>query len=84
MHLSFPVDQFEHVYLVDLTPSLCQVAQKRFAERGWTNVTVLCQDASSFQASYSLEGRVQLVTMSYSCKSIPAIDCWALILFFFF
>ncbi|KAI8342548.1 hypothetical protein BC941DRAFT_459195 [Chlamydoabsidia padenii] len=78
MHLSFPVDQFEHIYLVDLTPSLCQVAQKRFNQRGWTNVTVLCQDASTFKASTSLEGRVQLVTMSYSLSMMdmyyPVVD----------
>ncbi|CAO3579711.1 unnamed protein product [Absidia cylindrospora] len=78
MHLSFPVDKFEHIYLVDLTPSLCQVAQKRFTERGWTNVTVLCQDASTFQATHPLEGTVHLVTMSYSLSMMdmyfPVVD----------
>ncbi|ORX59384.1 S-adenosyl-L-methionine-dependent methyltransferase [Hesseltinella vesiculosa] len=66
MNKSLPIDQFEHVYLVDLTPSLCKIAEERFKRNGWTNVTVLCQDASTFQADVPLDGRVQLVTMSYS------------------
>ncbi|KAI8076787.1 uncharacterized protein BX664DRAFT_367349 [Halteromyces radiatus] len=78
MHQSFPVDQFEHIFLVDLTPSLCQVAQRRFDLRGWKNVTVLCQDASTFQTHFPLEGRVQLVTMSYSLSMMdmyyPVVD----------
>lgn len=68
MHQSFPIEKFEHVYLIDLTPSLCEVAKKRFEQRGWNNVTVLCQDASTFQTDTPIDGRVQLVTMSYSCK----------------
>ena len=71
MHESFPIDQFEQVILVDLTPSLCQVARERFALKGWKNVTVLCQDASSFEipgSRGSLEGQVGLVTVSYACK----------------
>lgn len=72
MNESFPIEQFEQVILVDLTPSLCQVARERFESKGWKNVTVLCQDASSFQLpglEGSLEGRVGLVTVSYACKS---------------
>lgn len=73
MNESFPIEQFEQVILVDLTPSLCQVARERFESKGWKNVTVLCQDASSFQLpglQGSLEGRVGLVTVSYACKWI--------------
>lgn len=69
----FPIDQFEKVILVDLTPSLCEVAVERFKQKGWENVIVLCQDASSFQLPGSegtLEGRVGLVTVSYACKII--------------
>lgn len=71
MNESFPIDRFEKVILVDLTPSLCQVARERFERRGWKNVVVLCQDASSFQVpglEGALEGRVGLVTVSYACK----------------
>ncbi len=40
---------FTHVYLVDLSPSLCEVARKRFDRLGWANVTVVCQDARTFR-----------------------------------
>lgn len=78
-----PVETFfSHVYLVDLSPSLCDVARKRFQRLGWKNVTVLCQDARSFhlpsaQEGPSLEKNSQsqdgadLVTMSYSLSMIP-------------
>jgi betaine lipid synthase len=72
-----PVDKFfEHVYLVDLSPSLCEVARKRFERLGWKNVTVLCQDARSFTlpeknfSPQSADG-VDLITMSYSLSMIP-------------
>ncbi|KAJ5640869.1 hypothetical protein N7528_000494 [Penicillium herquei] len=77
-----PVDRFfEHVYLVDLSPSLCEVARKRFERLGWKNVTVLCQDARSFQlpertidpraANAVTSDRADLITMSYSLSMIP-------------
>jgi betaine lipid synthase len=40
---------FSSVYLVDLSPSLCEVARKRFARLGWTNVKVVCEDARKFR-----------------------------------
>jgi betaine lipid synthase len=43
-YVSVP-DFFSTVYLVDLSPSLCDIARKRFARLGWKNVKVLCQDA---------------------------------------
>lgn len=36
----FPISNFDRVYLVDITPSLCQVARDRFERLGWTNVKV--------------------------------------------
>ncbi|KAK0618403.1 hypothetical protein B0T17DRAFT_337204 [Bombardia bombarda] len=42
-------DFFSAVYLVDFSPSLCEVARKRFARLGWTNVKVICQDARKFR-----------------------------------
>ena len=47
-HLSVP-DFFSSVYLVDFSPSLCEVARKRFARLGWDNVKVVCQDARLFR-----------------------------------
>lgn len=35
--------------VVDLSPSLCEMARKRFARLGWTNVKVICQDASTLR-----------------------------------
>jgi len=40
---------FSSVYLVDFSPSLCQVARKRFERLGWMNVKVICQDARLFR-----------------------------------
>jgi betaine lipid synthase len=40
---------FDSVYLVDFSPSLCEVARKRFTRLGWTNVKVICQDARRFR-----------------------------------
>ncbi|OCK83343.1 S-adenosyl-L-methionine-dependent methyltransferase [Lepidopterella palustris CBS 459.81] len=46
--LSVP-EFFRSVYVVDLSPSLCEMAQKRFERLGWTNVKVVCQDARAFR-----------------------------------
>ncbi|TAQ86599.1 hypothetical protein B7494_g5075 [Chlorociboria aeruginascens] len=40
---------FSSVYLVDFSPSLCDVARKRFRRLGWKNVKVVCQDARTFR-----------------------------------
>lgn len=48
MHLN--VQEFFHaVYIVDLSPSLLEVARQRFERLGWKNVHVICQDARSFR-----------------------------------
>jgi betaine lipid synthase len=47
---------FHTVYLVDFSPSLCQVARTRFARLGWKNVKVVCQDARTFKLSDYEEG----------------------------
>ena len=39
---------FRQVYLVDLSPSLLEVARKRFERLGW-DVKLVCQDARSFR-----------------------------------
>jgi betaine lipid synthase len=40
---------FSSVYLVDFSPSLCEVAKKRFDRLGWKNVKVVCEDARKFR-----------------------------------
>ena len=53
-----PVATFFHaVYLVDLSPSLCEVARLRFARLGWGNVRVVCEDARTFRLGDYESGR---------------------------
>lgn len=62
---------FSSVYLVDFSPSLCDVARKRFARLGWKNVKVVCQDARSFRLedhqgdAYESGGYTRPQTASY-------------------
>ncbi|KAJ5542646.1 hypothetical protein N7535_005070 [Penicillium sp. DV-2018c] len=60
---------FSRIYLVDFSPSLCEVARRRFRCLGWKNIKVVCQDASKFR----LEDHscADLITMSYSLSMIP-------------
>ncbi|KAI7821634.1 hypothetical protein BX661DRAFT_165659 [Kickxella alabastrina] len=72
----FGVARFERIYLVDLCQPLCEVAERRFKAKGWDNVTVVCQDATSFvlpglERSGAM-GQVDLVTMSYSLSMMDA------------
>lgn len=41
-HLSI-LDFFEAIYLVDMSPSLCEVARKRFTQLGWKNMKLICK-----------------------------------------
>ena len=78
---------FSAVYLVDLSPSLCEVARQRFTRLGWKNVYVICEDARTFSLdpSYgSVESvvtvggneenhrvKADFISMSYSLSMIP-------------
>ena len=42
---------FSTVYLLDLSPSLLAIAQKRFARLGWKNVTMICADVHDLRFS---------------------------------
>lgn len=80
-------DFFSAVYLVDLSPSLCEVARQRFARLGWNNVHVVCEDARTFVLDNSaniLETaelgepilskhriKADFISMSYSLSMIP-------------
>ena len=81
MNQFFPIRNFDRVYVVDITPSLCKVAEKRFERLGWTNVKVLCLDASKFEVPIEDEPEtldIALVTLSYSLSMMetffPLID----------
>lgn len=71
------VDQFfSHVYLVDFSPSLCDVARARFQRLGWKNVSVVCQDARTFRLPEEstdplTPAGADVITMSYSLSMIP-------------
>lgn len=82
MSAFLPVDSFfSHVYLVDLSPSLCDVARQRFQRLGWKNVSVVCQDVRTFRlpdsenvdprATVSTSTGADVATMSYSLSMIP-------------
>ena len=83
--LSVP-DFFAAVYLVDLSPSLCDVARARFSRLGWKNVHVICQDARTFSLDASPAAvkdaaalgsdekhnvKADFISMSYSLSMIP-------------
>lgn len=61
-------ENFEAVYLIDLSPSLCGVAKGRVAKYGWKNVHVICGDACDFEIPHH---EVDLITYSYSLSMIP-------------
>lgn len=63
------IKDFKKVYLVDLTPSLVEVAKQRIADRGWTNVEAVIADVTEWAPP---EGQVDAVTFSYSLTMIPA------------
>ncbi len=62
------IRRLKKIHVVDLSHSLLQVAGKRIAERGWTNVDTIEADATTFQPA---SGPVDVVTFSYSLTMIP-------------
>lgn len=57
----------EHVYIVDLAPSLLDIARRRAERRGWSNVQTVCADVCEL----TLPEPVDVVTFSYSLTMIP-------------
>ena len=57
----------EKIYVLDLSHSLLEIAQKRIADKGWTNVETIEADATT----YKPPGPVDVVTFSYSLTMIP-------------
>jgi S-adenosylmethionine-diacylgycerolhomoserine-N-methlytransferase len=62
------ISRLKKAYVVDLSPSLLELARKRIAERGWTNVEAVEADATHFRPA---EGPADVVTFSYSLTMIP-------------
>ncbi|KAJ7778787.1 hypothetical protein DFH07DRAFT_936438 [Mycena maculata] len=76
----FPISSFDAVYLIDLCEPLLEVARRRFATRGWENVTILCQDAQSFELPewsdvIQVGEGVDLITLSYSLSMMDGFHC---------
>jgi S-adenosylmethionine-diacylgycerolhomoserine-N-methlytransferase len=62
------ISQLGKIYVLDLSHSLLNVAKKRAAAKGWTNVETIEADATTFQPP---TGPVDVVTFSYSLTMIP-------------
>ncbi|RPD61501.1 hypothetical protein L227DRAFT_500209 [Lentinus tigrinus ALCF2SS1-6] len=87
MNSFVPVPEFfSAVYLVDLSPSLCDVARQRFSRLGWKNVHVVCEDARTFRPDLSSDVeskgasehsgdkhgvKANFISLSYSLSMIP-------------
>lgn len=67
-YLEARIADLGRVYIVDLTPSLLQVARRRVAEHGWSNVEVVEADATTFEPPCQ---PVDVITFSYSLTMIP-------------
>lgn len=59
---------FKAVYIVDLSPSLLQIARDRFAKLNIDNVHCILEDACTFSIPHE---SIDLITMSYSLSMIP-------------
>lgn len=67
-HLGDRLKRLSKVYLVDLSPSLLEVAHRRKTRLGWSNVELVEADATTFEPP---TGPVDVVTFSYSLTMIP-------------
>ncbi len=62
------IGELKKVYVVDLATSLLKVAGERMEANGWTNAEAVEADATTFVPD---EGKVDVVTFSYSLTMIP-------------
>lgn len=67
-YFSGRIGDLKKVYVVDLSRSLLEVAGRRVAERGWTNIETVEADATTYRPP---EGQADVVTFSYSLTMIP-------------
>ncbi len=67
-YLGESIRKLRRVYVVDLAPSLLEVAQERARQRGWNHVETVVADATTFTPP---EGSADVVTFSYSLTMIP-------------
>lgn len=62
------MEHFKAIYIVDLSPSLLEVAEQRFKQLGITNVHCILEDACTFSVPHE---SVDIITFSYSLSMIP-------------
>jgi S-adenosylmethionine-diacylgycerolhomoserine-N-methlytransferase len=62
------IKSFANIYVVDLATSLLGIVKKRSDRNGWTNVTAVTGDATTWTPP---EGSADIVTFSYSLTMIP-------------
>ena len=60
--------ELDQLYLVDLSPSLLDVAERRISDRGWSQVQIVKADACRFRPPC---GMADVVTLSYALTMIP-------------
>lgn len=68
LHAGAALPALRQVYVVDITPSLLDVARQRCAAHAWSNVTIIEGDASSV---WLPSGCADVVTCSYSLTMMP-------------
>lgn len=62
----YDLSQFKKIYMVDICGPLCNIARKRFKQRGWKNVEVVEADVCEFVPE---NAPATLITFSYSLSS---------------
>ncbi|MDR1959528.1 MAG: class I SAM-dependent methyltransferase [Planctomycetaceae bacterium] len=62
------ISRLKQIYVVDLAGSLLEMAEKRAANHGWSNVSVVEADAAKYVPP---ENQVDVITFSYSLTMIP-------------
>jgi S-adenosylmethionine-diacylgycerolhomoserine-N-methlytransferase len=67
-YLGDRVPKLKSIRVVDLCPSLLQVAAERVQKHGWTNVSTVLADVTTYQPD---DAPVDGVTFSYSLTMIP-------------
>eukprot|EP00242_Pyramimonas_sp_CCMP2087_P006097 CAMPEP_0198198760 /NCGR_PEP_ID=MMETSP1445-20131203/2159_1 /TAXON_ID=36898 /ORGANISM="Pyramimonas sp., Strain CCMP2087" /LENGTH=177 /DNA_ID=CAMNT_0043868397 /DNA_START=162 /DNA_END=692 /DNA_ORIENTATION=+ len=66
------ISEFKKVVVVDLTPSLVQVARERVLTNKWANVEIVLGDATDQNLEgLPAAGSVDLLTISYALTMIP-------------
>jgi S-adenosylmethionine-diacylgycerolhomoserine-N-methlytransferase len=66
-HLGARLPRLQKVYVVDLSPSLLELARQRVRDRGWSNVEIVESDATQFAPPTAAD----IVTFSYSLTMMP-------------